>query len=329
MFDVSIIVPVYNVEEFITQCVKSVISQTFCGTMECIIVDDCSPDRSCDIVSDILSSYTGNISFRILHHDKNGGLSAARNTGIREAKGKYIYFLDSDDYIIPECIEVLWNTAQKYSKADFIQAGTIVDFDMQNIEKMQDLPCYSDDIIWIRTKYYDYTSFFVTAWNRLIRRDFILQNNLYFKEGIYHEDVHWLLYALKYVQSVAFCKKNTYYYNVRPGSIMDQSSIDLRRVDSWISISEDYIDDIDDICKDYQVSLLFKKILHLYYSLKCVPDSQRTRIKNNLLRLKQYCSLKQKILLSLVLCLPVSVNQYKVVYFAIDGLFSKYGSKKK
>ena len=72
---VSIIIPVYNVEDYIEDCLKSVISQTYQGKIECIIVDDCTPDNSCKKIEEILSTYTGTINFKIIHHEKNKGLS--------------------------------------------------------------------------------------------------------------------------------------------------------------------------------------------------------------------------------------------------------------
>ena len=85
----------------------SVTNQTMTEGIECIIVDDCGPDNSMDIVRHFIDDYQGAISFHILKHEKNGGLSAARNTGIKAATGKYVYFLDSDDCLVPSAIETL------------------------------------------------------------------------------------------------------------------------------------------------------------------------------------------------------------------------------
>ena len=104
---ITIVVPVYNVEPYIEDCLKSVAEQTYKGDIECIIVDDCTPDGSCAIIEHFINEYNGSIDFKLLHHTKNRGLSAARNTGIGAATGEYIYFLDSDDEITPECIELL------------------------------------------------------------------------------------------------------------------------------------------------------------------------------------------------------------------------------
>ena len=104
---ISIIIPVYNVAEYITECLQSVMRQTYKGEIECILVDDCGTDNSIAVAEKLLADYKGAISFRILRHAHNRGLSAARNTGTDAATSDYIYYLDSDDYISDDCLEVL------------------------------------------------------------------------------------------------------------------------------------------------------------------------------------------------------------------------------
>lgn len=120
---ISIIVPIYGVEPYIKKCLISIMSQSLTSGVECILVNDCTKDESINIAQKLIDEYRGNIKFRIINREENGGLSAARNTGILEAKGDYLYFLDSDDYITPDCIKVLAETAQKFPKAQIVQAG--------------------------------------------------------------------------------------------------------------------------------------------------------------------------------------------------------------
>ena len=116
---VSIIIPVYKVEEYIEDCILSVMSQTFLGGLECIIVDDCTPDNSIALIQKLIKDYKGNIQFKIVHHKENKGLSSARNTGLKYAKGEYVYFLDSDDELYPTCIQDLALPLSK-KKYDFV-----------------------------------------------------------------------------------------------------------------------------------------------------------------------------------------------------------------
>ena len=121
---VSIIVPVYNVSNYIVKCLDSIIAQTF-HSIECILVDDCGHDDSIEKAQRYINQYSGHISFMIIHHNKNKGLSGARNTGINISTGDYLFFLDSDDAITPNCIETLMSLAEKYPMADFIQGNNI------------------------------------------------------------------------------------------------------------------------------------------------------------------------------------------------------------
>lgn len=144
---ISIIIPVYNVAQYIEECLNSVIAQTYMGDMECLIVDDCGTDDSIAIAKRIIQDYQGNIKFQILYHEHNRGLSAARNTGIEASTGDYLYFLDSDDSIIPECLELMVEILEKYPKAEIVQAGAIVsekEYKWLEIEE-KDLPEYSND----------------------------------------------------------------------------------------------------------------------------------------------------------------------------------------
>lgn len=107
MNSISIIIPVYNVEQYIHRCLESIIEQSIENVrIECILVDDCSPDKSMDIVQKIADDYHGEIQFKMLRHKENRGVSAARNTGLKHASGDYILFVDSDDYLLPNSISL-------------------------------------------------------------------------------------------------------------------------------------------------------------------------------------------------------------------------------
>lgn len=232
MPDISIVIPIYNVADYISECLKSVISQDADCAIECILVDDRGFDNSLNIAHELISNYNGPVDFRIIVRSANGGLSAARNSGIHAAKGKYIYFLDSDDVITPDCISSLYKCATTYPDAQII-TGDFQTFPQEDIYraislKDKSFPKYSNDINWIRSIFL--TGFPITAWNKLIRRDFILDNNLFFKEGILHEDNHWQAIAYHKIQSVAFVDKVTYLYRLRSGSITMSENAALLKV---------------------------------------------------------------------------------------------------
>lgn len=232
--DVSIIIPVYNVEKYIKECIESVISQDSKCAIECILVDDRGNDRSMEYAKEVTDRYNGAIEFRHITHDKNMGHSAARNSGIKEARGRYVYFLDSDDIITPDCIRSLMERANGYPKAQII-TGDFQTFPEKDVYKdlslaNKNFPDYSDNRRWIRSVFL--TKFPSIVCNKLIGTKFIRENNLYFKEGILHEDNCWHIQAYEKITAIGFVKKVTYLYRVRYGSTMTDPKLRRKRMES-------------------------------------------------------------------------------------------------
>ena len=267
MAEVSIIIPIYNVEKYIERCLDSVTAQTF-QDIECVIVDDCGTDNSMDIVVDFISSYHGSIKFNLLHHSKNSGLSAARNTGIRNASGHYIYFLDSDDSITPDCIETLIGLFHKYPNIDFVQGnilqekGIISPYGFSN-----DVPEYidtKDDI-----SFYLLSKITTSAWNRLIRKSFIIEHSLYFPEGMVHEDMYWIYFIAKYAQAAAFSINGTYTYFINENSILTSVSKE-KRIARYISRLKAAWIYLEDLC--HHPSNKYQKQYFAINLLSCLPE---------------------------------------------------------
>ena len=120
-YQVSLIIPVYNVENYIRESLLSALGQTF-GSIEYILVDDCGTDHSMEIACSIVDGHPRRQDVRIVSHDRNRGLSAARNTGITAAAGRYVFFMDSDDELTPDCIERHYMVITQ-SSADFTIAN--------------------------------------------------------------------------------------------------------------------------------------------------------------------------------------------------------------
>lgn len=241
---VSIVIPVYNVASYIERCLQSVVSQSY-QAFECILIDDCGTDESIHLAEQFIKKYQEKISFSILRHDKNRGLSAARNTGIKAAKGNYIYFMDSDDAITPNCIETLLGLAEQYPEADYVQ-GDIVTGTIDLMEGCidADVPEFVDDkrqlenIILCKSHR--------TAWNRLLKRSFLLDNNLFFPIGLVMEDHYWTYFIAKCAHAVAFAHKGTYYYYNNAGSIVNARSSQhyIRNYSSYITIIDAITNDL-------------------------------------------------------------------------------------
>ena len=244
---VSIIVPVYNVEKYIKRCFNSITRQSFTN-IECIFINDCSQDNSINLLYGLLTVYTGNISFRIINHEKNNGLSAARNTGINNAKGEYLYFLDSDDEITEHCIEYLVELAEKYMNVDIVQGNTKIGhnnfYNLWDITK-RCFPEYSNNLLWLKKHFFIHPCIPSTAWNKLVRYRFIIENKLYFREGIIHEDRHWNYFIVRKIKSMAFTNNYCYIYYNNPDSIMNSNNIS-RSLQSRLLIIQDMLENIDD-----------------------------------------------------------------------------------
>ena len=223
---ISIIIPVYNVEPYIAACLQSVMNQTYHDALECILVDDCGTDNSMEIVGETLKAYEGPVDFKIVHHSQNRGLSAARNTGMAEATGDYVYFLDSDDEITPDCIQCL---SEPLGKECFdmvigecrIEGGTIQGVSL----KLQD-----GTVLRHREILHAYRLglWYMMSVNKLYRLAFLRQQNLSFKEGILHEDELWSFQIACLAQSMYVVFREIYVYKLREGSITVNSFSDRR-----------------------------------------------------------------------------------------------------
>lgn len=262
---VSIIIPVYNVEPYIEECLHSVYEQTTDTEIECLIVDDKGNDNSIHIAETFVATHNdkAKTKFKIIYRDTNGGLSAARNTGIKAAKGDYLYFLDSDDTIVPQCIETLIHLADKHGGVDLLPALYIRENNDMEQFGCHSFPEFSDDRSLIKRSLLDYDKIPVTAANRLIRRELITENNLFFKEGIIHEDNYWSFFLAKYVKRMAFCAEKLYYYRETPGSITKEPNIEKESY-AFSTIIKDCCDNIDDYEKGAQKRFILLHLLTMY-----------------------------------------------------------------
>lgn len=230
MIKLSIIIPMYNVEQYIGNCLDSCLNQDLPkDEYEIVVVDDGSPDNSSSIVEGYMKKYS---NIRLIHRE-NGGLSAARNTGLREAKGEYIWFVDSDDWIESNCLGFLVNTA-KDNDLDVLCFGLQLVYPdgrktKYNIKCEESGKVYKGEDFICRVKMPS------AAWVAIYNRTFMESNRLSFMEGILHEDQEFTPRAYALSSNIVFLNKAIYYYNQRDGGIMKsnrdkQRAIDLLKV---------------------------------------------------------------------------------------------------
>lgn len=218
---ISVIVPVYGVEQWLPACVESILAQTF-ADFELILVDDGSPDN-CPALCDGYAAKDERV--RVIHRE-NGGLSAARNTGLDAVAGEYICFVDSDDVIAPRYLELLLSAG-----ADVAQCG----FCRENM--------LADDAVFERLTgremslrmHNDAEGACTVAWNRLWRRS--VWGDLRFPEGKLHEDEFTTWRGFWAAETCAVTDAPLYYYRQRSGSIMD-GGFTPRRMDAVDALRE-------------------------------------------------------------------------------------------
>ena len=229
---ISIIVPVYNVEEYVKRCVESILSQTY-RDFELILVDDGSTDRSGEICEN-LKKEDGRI---LVFHQENSGLSAARNRGLSEAKGEYITYIDSDDYVDEAYLEVLYSLASK-EQAMVAVCGYQLVVENQEVEKYGE-KCDEPHLLSGREAVKEIVAgnkrSMITAWGKLYHNS--LRNLLVYPEGRLHEDEFVTYKVLYQAEQVVETPAPLYYYFQREKSIMNQG-YNLRRLDKLIALHE-------------------------------------------------------------------------------------------
>ncbi len=225
---ISIIVPVYNVEDFLKTCLDSIIAQSF-ADFEVICVNDGSPDNSAAILED----YAARDSRIKVITQKNGGLSAARNTGIENAAGEYIYFLDSDDYIHPQMMEIFYREISS-GDYDFVSCGfkkvygPAADFPHYDryatSEVKEPLPEFCNDKRRLS----------VNVWSKLYRKDSL--GELRFIPGLIYEDLPFTCSFLQQVKRGKIIDQPLYYYLQRGTSLSGNREIKMKNCESYIYI---------------------------------------------------------------------------------------------
>lgn len=228
----SIIIPVYNVEAYIARCLDSVLQQDLShDEYEIIVVNDGTPDDSMSIVNDYQNRFS---NIRVIDR-KNGGLSVARNTGLDNARGKYVWFVDSDDWIEPHSIKSVFEFAETHhldAMGFFFQYA----YEDGSIGTLQSTAQYPDTVL-SGEEFVAKTHFLCSPWAYIYRAVYLQENSLRFKEGILHEDEEFSPRAHFLCKHIAYTKKVVYNYFQRQGSIM-KSTKNEERVRSFLSICD-------------------------------------------------------------------------------------------
>lgn len=273
---ITIVIPVYNVAAFIGDCLRSVYGQSY-PKIEVILVNDATPDDSMVQAASWIQKLQEKFEVKVVSHSMNRGLSAARNTGMEISTGDWIYFLDSDDEITPDCIELLVAEAVKHPDVDFVIGN--VKFIGATTWSFP-LKC-RDYVVGNKNILYDYTTYkwYMMAVNRLYKKTYLTQNNLHFKEGLLHEDELYSFQIATTAQAMAAVYENTYIYKIRSvGSITSD-----RKLRNFEDMSYTIKEKINYILRQYKSGDF---IVPYTYGLECIYCYTIALLENRVLRKK-------------------------------------------
>ena len=206
-YKVSVIIPIYKVEAFIERCATTLMEQTL-REVEYIFVDDATPDRSIRILEEVVARYPERKEqVRIVHHEENKGLPAARNTGLTLATGEYIFHCDSDDYVEPTMLEELYHAAKK-QEADIVWCDWYLTF-AEN-ERYMKQPCFGTPMEALKAMLSGGMKF--NVWNKLVRRSLYTDNGIEFPSGYGMGEDMTMMMLFAHAQKIAYVPKAYYHY---------------------------------------------------------------------------------------------------------------------
>lgn len=249
--------PCYNVEQYLPKCIDSILRQTY-ENLEILLVDDGSPDNC----GQICDEYAKNESRIRVIHKSNGGLSDARNVAIDQAKGEWITFVDSDDYIENDYVETLYELATKYECEVAVALHTIFREGEEPIVPHREIKEEKMNSLYAVEQMFYQEKFDTTAWAKLYHRR-LFEKGIRYPKGLIHEDLATTYLLFLESNSVAFTNKSIYYYLYRSTSI--EGEYNPKKIKSGLSITalmDKHIDMLKPIEKAYRC-----RKLSLYYHL--------------------------------------------------------------
>lgn len=273
MITLSIIIPIYNVEKYINKCLDSIfINSIDINLFEVIIVDDGTPDRSMELVSEYTKLFT-NVT---IITQENKGLGEARNSGVKFAKGKYLWFVDSDDWLVENAIYNIINLLDLY-KPDILA----IDYIYSTGEKSAIKNYAKSGHIYTGKDYLNINYVQNPVQYYVISSSFYITNSLNFKKGIYHEDSLFTPKALFFANSVMFYNQPCYIYNVREGSIMTSPNTCFKHCNDMLEVSVDLFYFMKSQANNlYEIRILSKYVstalggLYYYWKQLCPKDQK-------------------------------------------------------
>lgn len=285
----SIIVPVYNVEKWLSQCIESIINQSY-KNLEIILINDGSTDSS----EEICNYYQQKDQRIRILNQQNEGPSKGRNNGIKHSIGEYIMFMDSDDFLSDQTIVSKFVEILETSQSDFIYTTycRFNDGDSSQITEILPLNIEDDFVkshngIEILSQLIRCNSYHHAPYLKVCRRDFLINNQLYFTEGLYHEDAEWTAKVFYYAKKVSVYKQPYYMRRMRENSIMTSEDVKFifRKLKDRMKIAQDLVEFFYKIEEQEAKEIIMNDFIRMYWgdlisliNLKSIDKEEKLKI---------------------------------------------------
>ena len=259
---ISVILPVYNTENYLEEALDSILNQTMIDDIEVLMLDDGSDDDSRYIIEKYALDYENFHAF----HNENMGQGRERNFGIKHAKGEYIHFMDADDYILPDAYEKLYEAA-KSDNYDFVMGKACRFTKNSNWNDLLYDHIYKDieDFLPTTIRQTNSLVYNTTCWDKLIKRDFILKNDICFPdENIIAEDVPFMMKMHDMAHEIGMMNDNIYYWRYRSDLSSDTQQKDIQKFKDRIislNILNEYLED-NNVEKEIKEAVYYKWLTH-------------------------------------------------------------------
>ena len=284
----SIILPVYNVEKYLSACVDSILNQTM-KDYEVILVDDGSKDSSGFICDDYAKKYD---CIKVIHKP-NGGQADARNVGLKKAIGDYVFFIDSDDYLIND--SVLFRISQRLNQSpDIVHFGSVEWYEMtgKTSSKNEDLCIegggHNPHEIYLELINKD--SFRTSPWSKVVKRSLLVANGIEFEKGLLGEDNDWFYKVVNCVETIELINESFYVYRQRTGSTT--KSYGNKNLEDLLWIIEKWLKFVNE-GELSGMKMVIRNDLARQYCNAIIGYSGLKNKKNYFQRIKSLCSLLQ------------------------------------
>lgn len=294
MYKVSVIVPIYNVERYLCQCVDSLLNQTL-QDLEIILVDDGSPDHS----PDICDEYTQKDKRVKVIHKTNGGLSDARNAGLKVAEGEYVAFIDSDDYVDLRMFQLLYEAATKrnldvcYCDYCFDHEGITHPANKQKedlfIETQQDAVYFLLNMVGTEPTYSSDVRYLVSVWHGIYKTDIIREYNIHFEsERLYpSEDLLFHIDYLARCCRIGYLKEGMYYWRYNPGSL--SRTYTLEKFQRYVDLLNRTKQKLDEHYAEETYKLHYQRCVYSFFRSIVKYEALACKEPYPLRRIKQRC----------------------------------------